>query len=251
MSTINVSNLNLINTIGTNTDLTVTYLNATNVNTPIIIVPTSTIGALTATGITTTNLKSTNTTTNTCTITSLVATGITAGTLDASNFVGMIAPFATTTNSATFPTGWLYCTGGAVSRTTYSALYSVIGTTWGVGNGTTTFNVPDLKGAFLRGYGTGTINGRNKAGPNVGSRQEDQEQGHKHTLEGYYTTGGGSPSSEGWSYEQQIGDITDYRSTRVHEMTGPIDDNSGSYGTPRVGAETYPYNFGMNYFIKF
>lgn len=53
-------------------------------------------------------------------------------------------------NSA--PTGWLLCDGSAVSRTTYAALFSVISTTWGIGDGSTTFNVPDLRGQFLRGY---------------------------------------------------------------------------------------------------
>jgi microcystin-dependent protein len=48
--------------------------------------------------------------------------------------------------TATAPTGYLLCAGAAVSRTTYAALYAVIGTTYGVGDGTTTFNVPDLRG---------------------------------------------------------------------------------------------------------
>lgn len=48
------------------------------------------------------------------------------------------------TNSA--PTGWLICDGAAVSRTTYAALFALIGTTYGVGDGSTTFNLPNLKG---------------------------------------------------------------------------------------------------------
>lgn len=43
---------------------------------------------------------------------------------------------------ASAPSGWLACTGQAVSRTTYAALFAAIGTTWGAGNGTTTFNLP-------------------------------------------------------------------------------------------------------------
>ena len=50
------------------------------------------------------------------------------------------------------PTGWLLCDGSAVSRTTYATLYAVIGTTWGTGDNSTTFNVPDLRGQFLRGF---------------------------------------------------------------------------------------------------
>jgi Microcystin-dependent protein len=54
----------------------------------------------------------------------------------------------------TVPTDFLLCDGSAVSRTTYAELFSAISTTWGVGDGSTTFNVPDLRGMFLRGAGT-------------------------------------------------------------------------------------------------
>lgn len=53
------------------------------------------------------------------------------------------------------PTGYLHCDGTAVSRTTYSDLFAVVGTTYGVGDGSTTFNLPDLRGEFLRGYDDG------------------------------------------------------------------------------------------------
>ncbi len=56
--------------------------------------------------------------------------------------VGMVTEFAGTTA----PTGWLLCQGQAVSRTTYAALFAVIGTAFGAGNGTSTFNVPNRKG---------------------------------------------------------------------------------------------------------
>lgn len=52
----------------------------------------------------------------------------------------------------TAPTGFLKANGAAISRTTYSSLYSAIGTTFGSGDGSTTFNVPDLRGEFLRGW---------------------------------------------------------------------------------------------------
>jgi microcystin-dependent protein len=53
---------------------------------------------------------------------------------------------------STPPTGWLKCNGAAISRTTYAALYTQVGTTYGVGDGSTTFNVPDLRGEFIRGW---------------------------------------------------------------------------------------------------
>ncbi len=58
---------------------------------------------------------------------------------------------------ATAPTGWLECDNSAVSRATYAALFTAIGTTWGAGDGATTFNVPDFRGRVRVGKGTGTI----------------------------------------------------------------------------------------------
>lgn len=60
---------------------------------------------------------------------------------------GLVAPFA----GAAAPNGWLLCDGLAVSRTTYAALFAVIGTAYGSGNGTTTFNLPDLRGRVAAG----------------------------------------------------------------------------------------------------
>lgn len=63
--------------------------------------------------------------------------------------------------------GWLYCDGAAINRTTYDALFAQISTTYGVGDGSTTFNLPDLRGRFLIGrdsMGAGTAAGRTTAG---------------------------------------------------------------------------------------
>lgn len=57
---------------------------------------------------------------------------------------------------ASAPTGWLLCNGAAVSRTTYADLFAVLGTTWGSGDGSTTFNVPDLRGRSPLGAGSGS-----------------------------------------------------------------------------------------------
>jgi len=60
--------------------------------------------------------------------------------------------------AAAAPTGWLLCDGSPYSRTnpTYSALFAVIGTTYGPGDGSTTFNVPDFRGRTIVGFGQGT-----------------------------------------------------------------------------------------------
>lgn len=79
----------------------------------------------------------------------------------------------------TAPTGWLKANGAAVSRSTYSALFAAIGTAFGVGDGTTTFNVPDLRGVFIRGLddGRGVDAGRTLSN----TPQADQNKSHSHT----------------------------------------------------------------------
>lgn len=61
---------------------------------------------------------------------------------------GLVATFARTTA----PTGWMKANGAAISRTTYADLFAAIGTTFGSGDGVTTFNLPDMRGEFIRGW---------------------------------------------------------------------------------------------------
>lgn len=72
--------------------------------------------------------------------------------------VGEIAAFA----RSSAPAGWVKCNGAALSRITYANLFSIIGTSFGAGDGSTTFNVPDLRGEFIRGWddGRGADSGR-------------------------------------------------------------------------------------------
>ena len=82
---------------------------------------------------------------------------------------------------ATVPTGYLECNGAAVSRTTFAALFAVIGTQYGAGNGSSTFNIPDLRGEFIRGFdnGKGTDSGRS-----IATSQSDQNKQHNHSANG-------------------------------------------------------------------
>lgn len=98
--------------------------------------------------------------------------------------------------ASTAPSGWLKCDGSAVSRTTYAALYNAIGVTFGLGDGSTTFNLPDLRGEFMRGWddGRGVDSGRV-----FGSAQAHQMQSHTHSVQviGNGTiTGGGYPNGD-------------------------------------------------------
>lgn len=80
------------------------------------------------------------------------------------------------------PAHFLFCNGAAVSRTTYAKLFAGIGTIFGVGDGSTTFNLPDLRGVFIRGVdgGRGLDPGRV-----FGSYQADAFQNHTGTFSGY------------------------------------------------------------------
>lgn len=82
--------------------------------------------------------------------------------------------------------GWLKCDGSAVSRATYADLFAVIGTVFGVGNGTTTFNLPDGQGRVLGGVGTGSGLTARNPGQKVGAESHtlsiDEMPAHTHTV---------------------------------------------------------------------
>ena len=85
--------------------------------------------------------------------------------------------------TATPPSGYLECDGSVINRTTYASLFAVIGTSFGVGDGSTTFGLPDFRGEFLRGFDNGAGNdpdaasrtdrGDGTTGDNVGTKQAD------------------------------------------------------------------------------
>lgn len=125
------------------------------------------------------------------------------------------------------PPGWLKANGAAVSRTTYAALFAAIGTTYGSGDGFNTFNLPDLRGEFVRGWddGRGVDSGRN-----FGSRQLDEIKEHSHLSP---TFGGGSGNYQVGSQNKKSYDYVDAAPT---EKTG--------------GTETRPRNVALLYVIK-
>lgn len=93
---------------------------------------------------------------------------------------GALAPYA----GSSAPYGWLLCDGSAVSRTTYAGLFGVIGTIYGAGDGSTTFNLPNLTGRYVKGGAPGTSAGANSVTltqanlPNVNFTVTDA--GHSH-----------------------------------------------------------------------
>ena len=148
------------------------------------------------------------------------------------------------------PDGWLLCNGATVSRSTYSSLFSVVGTRFGYGNNSSTFHLPDLRGRFLRGRDGNTgrdpdrgsrtaMNAGGDAGDAVGSIQGDQYRSHSHPyMDIYYSEGGGSvavPSNRGSG--DTDGDNRGYEISRTSNAAG--------------GHETRPLNANVNYIIKF
>lgn len=92
-------------------------------------------------------------------------------------------------NSA--PTGYLKANGAAVSRTTYATLFTAIGTTFGTGDGSTTFNVPDMRGYFARGW---VDNGTIDSGRAFGSTQTGMVGTHNHIIDSYFSYSSVAPS---------------------------------------------------------
>lgn len=170
-----------------------------------------------------------------------------------SNFVpaGAVMPFAM--NVA--PSGWLKCSGQAVSRTTYATLFALIGTTYGSGDNATTFNLPDLRAEFIRGWDDGRTvdNGRV-----FGSSQGDLLKKHKHNASNSdcqdYTNINGLASG-GQRFNVWC-DTNGINYSGQSPLTGDgthgaqIGDGGGtSVGV--VGEETRPRNIALLYCIKY
>ena len=185
------------------------------------------------------------------------------------NMVGMIQPFAT----ATAPVGWLKCDNSAVSRTTYTQLFAAIGTTWGSGDGSTTFNVPNLNGFFLRGSGNSELqmaNGNVYQGGNVGTLANDQLQNFQFQSQSGRVKVGGPDTGWGFIgrsignhgmayrtgtfyYDHTQGGNSPYSSQFVHN-TAWVDKGgttATSGGTLRHGGETKPFSASIQYMIKY
>lgn len=134
---------------------------------------------------------------------------------------GLIAPFG----QASPPTGWLKCNGQLVSRTTYANLFTAIGTTFGAGDGSTTFGLPDLRGEFVRGLddSRGVDSARV-----LGSAQAEATKAHTH--------GTGATTTSAAVATGADHNVPTYNAVGV----------TGSAG----GSETRPRNVALLYCIK-
>jgi len=147
------------------------------------------------------------------------------------------------------PPGWLIADGSAVSRATYASLFAAISTLHGAGDGSTTFNLPDLRGIFVRGSGSQTVGGITYSGT-FPQKETDLFRSHTHAVtdpthrhsytdqvsnsNGNFTTAGGT----GQDGASDLGRQTGFSATGISIQA------SG-------GAETRPANIALLYCIKF
>lgn len=156
---------------------------------------------------------------------------------------GSVIQFA----GAAAPTGYLACDGASLLRANYAALFSAIGTTHGAADGTH-FNVPDMRGLFVRGAGAhGTMSkaaGGAFDGGSVGSTENDKLQGHKHDMVN------GSGGTAGAVAYGAFAGVNNYETiaTIAKNVQSPITDDTN--GTPRTGNETKPASIALLYCIK-
>jgi microcystin-dependent protein len=144
---------------------------------------------------------------------------------------GAVQAFAM--NSA--PAGWLAADGSNVNRTTYAALFAAISTTYGAGDGSTTFTLPDLRGYFVRGSGT---NSDATAAGTFGEKQADLIKNHTHAVRAASGTSDGTTNSV----------TTSSLTVGVFAAANFISTSVNPIG---LGAETRPKNIAMLYCIKF
>ena len=170
---------------------------------------------------------------------------------------------------ATVPSGYLECNGAAVSRTTYAALFAIIGTNYGTGNGSSTFNLPDLRGEFVRGFdnGRGADSGRS-----IASSQSGQNASHNHSFSDSGTTSTKSLTGSVQKISETFnnnGNTTGIFSKSTGFNAGftpgsPDNNDTGSFSidashnhtfsvsgtTGSQGSEARPRNVAMMYIIK-
>ncbi len=157
---------------------------------------------------------------------------------------GTIVPFG----GGIVPDGWLLCDGSSRLISGYEDLYQAIGTAWGSSN-SSNFNLPDLRGYFLRGADRGTgrdpdaagriaLNAGGNSGNNIGSYQDDEYERHTHSYKDvFYVTGSHSGKMTG--------------EFDAHDENGWGYDHNRTTGISGSSLETRPKNAYVNYIIKY
>ena len=135
---------------------------------------------------------------------------------------------------AAAPAGWLLCNGANISRTTYAALFAVLGTTYGAGDGSTTFALPDMRGRVGVGIGASGVNTLGqKGGKQTHVLSENEMPVHKHGKGGYATAVG-----TGDNY---------YAGVQAPTVYGAGNTENAGGGLAHINMQPY---IGINYIIK-
>jgi len=157
------------------------------------------------------------------------------------------------------PEGWLICDGAPISRSNYGPLYAAIGNAWGAGDGATTFNLPDLRGVFLRGVDAGAnrdpdvvdriaIAPGGNVGGSVGTLETDSFRSHDHGG----TTGGVLPTGDTNAARDYIGDPGSNK-VFAYGQNGAISNLFREHThsiNAQGGHETRPINAAVSFIIK-
>lgn len=132
---------------------------------------------------------------------------------------------------STAPAGFIICDGAAVSRSVYGALFSLIGTTYGAGDGSTTFNVPNLKGRVIVGYNSGDAD-FDTIGEVGGAMAVDIS--HTHTVNSHTHTFSGTLNATGSTLYLDNGTNAYFAATSGH--THSVSGTSGTASTTTTGS---------------
>ena len=160
----------------------------------------------------------------------------------------------------TLPTGFLACDGSAVSRTTYADLFSVVSTTYGTGNGSSTFNVPDLRAAFLRGSGDQTYSSKAYSGGTAGTKKIQSIMNHQarnrltyHThyawadipVSYFHPHGNWGGTSQGTQLSSTSNNVDNLSSTSNNRTYGSYTNSD------TANDETRPFGMAVKFCIKY
>lgn len=193
---------------------------------------------------------------------------------------GVMMPY---TKTGAYPAGWLYCNGAPVSRATYNNLFALIGTTFGAGDGATTFNLPDMRGRFPRGWNDdGTLDPARVFGSNqtddfeahthtasTGTESADHVHSmtstgtaasagaHTHNIDAILLTGSAGPAKIASNYNNTTTFPSDSAGAHTHSVT--VSGTSGGRSAAHThavtvnavgGVETRPHNVALAWIIK-
>lgn len=152
--------------------------------------------------------------------------------------IGMAAPAGAVMSfaSVSAPAGWLECDGSTISRATYSDLFGVVGTTYGAGDGSTTFKLPDLRGEFIRGWDHGR-------GEDVGRTLGSWQNGTHITGDDGVSTGTVNAVGNLSQIDADPGDNTDRNLIWINAT------NSGTFGDT-IFKRVRPRNVALMFCIK-